>query len=224
MWPKNSLCCSAVISDLGRVHSAAAWFAVGAILVSVLFLERLLVGLVVLADRVGGDRVVPGERAPHHRVSWHGEVFAGDAGVRVEAPPDVGREGAAGDRDAVDRGHRDLVRLRVADPGGGREVRLLAGQPAIGEVVGRAGLPGLADAAGVGAGAAATAGIRSGEAPLSSPGMSSSSSTGPSPIAKACSTASAGTRCRSDSVCCEGCRGCRPPASRRWRRRPRRRR
>ena len=25
MWPKNSLCCSGVISDFGRVHSAVAW-------------------------------------------------------------------------------------------------------------------------------------------------------------------------------------------------------
>ncbi len=83
------------------------------------------------------------------------EFLAGNARVGVERVPDFGREGAAEDGDPVDAGHRDLVRLRVADPDRGRQVRLVAGEPGVGVFVGGPGLARLAGAAGVGGGAGA---------------------------------------------------------------------
>ncbi len=69
--------------------------------------------------------------------------------------PDLGREGAAEDGDAVDAGHLDRVGLRVADPDHARQVGLVAGEPGVGLAVGCPGLAGLARAAGVGGGAGA---------------------------------------------------------------------
>ena len=57
----------------------------------------------------------------------------------------------------MDRGHRDVVRLRVTDPDGGRQVGLVAIEPGVGEVVCGAGLSCLPRAAGVG-GCAGSAG------------------------------------------------------------------
>ncbi len=59
--------------------------------------------------------------------------------ARHVPPPDVRREAAPGDRDAVDRLHRDLP-LRIADPDDGRQVRGEAGEPGVGVIVGRPGL------------------------------------------------------------------------------------
>ena len=66
--------------------------------------------------------------------------------------PDFCREGAAEDLDPVHRGHFNRVRLRVADPDHGRQVRLVAGKPGVGEAVRRPRLARLARAAGVGRG------------------------------------------------------------------------
>ena len=58
-----------------------------------------------------------------------------------EAPPDLGRERAAGDGDPVDVRHRHLA-ARVAHPDGGRDPRRVPDEPRVGVLVRRPRLPG----------------------------------------------------------------------------------
>ena len=97
----------------------------------------VVVVVVVVAERA---RVLAalevGPLRPVLRLGEVDRVELADRGAH-EAAPDLRREGAARDRDAVHVRHRDLP-ARVADPDGRRELRRVAAEPRVGVVLGRA--------------------------------------------------------------------------------------